>query len=99
MKQSNRTSGGTSFHGHTVKATYNELVKTIGFPTDRGDGGYKSHFGWTLEDNAGNVFTVYDWKVGARGPENSINWHIGARNEDVAKNGADLVNEALCKLR
>jgi hypothetical protein len=99
MKQSNRTSSGTSFHGHTIKATYNELVKTIGFPTDRGDGGYKSHFGWTLEDSTGNVFTVYDWKTDLQGPDTAINWHIGAMNQEVSKTGADLVNEALYKLR
>jgi hypothetical protein len=98
MKQSNRPSGGTSFHGHTIDATYNHIVKAIGFPHDHGDGGYKVNFGWTFENEDGSVFTIYDWKAGRFGPNKVVEWHIGAHKPGTAEKGAAALERALAKI-
>jgi len=98
MRTTSKNSSQTSFHGHTVEATYNHLVKTVGFPHDRGDGGYKVHFGWTFENEDGTVFTIYDWKAGTFGPNTTVEWHIGAHNPKAAEKGAAALERALAKI-
>lgn len=98
MRTTSKNSSQTSFHGHTVEATYNHLVKTVGFPHDRGDGGYKVHFGWTFENEDGSVFTIYDWKAGTFGPNTMVEWHIGAHNPKAAEKGAAALERALAKI-
>lgn len=78
MKLSEKSSGGTSFHGHTITATYNELVEALGGPPQYTNGD-KSNYDWTCETNDGTVFTVYDWKEYRKfGDDETIEWHIGA---------------------
>jgi hypothetical protein len=79
VKLTNRSASGTSFHGHTVVATYNELKQVLG-----GDAQYvdadKSNYdfvGVCDATNAGIVFTVYDWKRPAFGKDQTEEWHIG----------------------
>ena len=83
MKLSNKSSAGTSFHGHTITATYNQLVEVLGKPQQsQNDGSDKTNFDWTCETKEGVVFTVYDWKEYRKiKPNEKIEWHIGARNE------------------
>jgi hypothetical protein len=80
MKLSEKSSGGTSFHGHTITATYNQLVEVLGKPQQsQNDGSDKTNFDWTCETDEGIVFTVYDWKEYRRiKPNEKIDWHIGA---------------------
>ena len=99
IKSSTKSKAGTSFHGHTIKATYNELVDLLGKPGS-GDGGYKVNFDWIGEvarhDGAYSVFTVYDWKERYRPKGNqSIDWHIGAKDEFTADMALKALKDAI----
>ena len=69
----------TSFHGQTIRFTYNDLVSVFGEP-DSGDG-YKTNCNWSLKIN--NVpFTIYDWKEPFNPqdfPDAYLEWHISSR--------------------
>jgi hypothetical protein len=79
---SNKNISGTSFHGQTIKATYNELVEALGGPPQYTNGD-KSNYDWTCETNDGTVFTVYDWKEYRKfGDDETIEWHIGSYSEE-----------------
>ena len=82
MKLSDKSSAGTSFHGDTITASYNQLVEVLGKPQRaQNDGSDKSNFDWVLETEEGVLFTVYDWKEYQRiKPNERIEWHIGANN-------------------
>lgn len=75
---------GTSFHGVTIKATPNEMISILGEPDDvYGD---KTNMEWVRELDSADVFTIYDWKnyLGIK-DDQSINWHIGGRNEIITQ--------------
>ena len=80
IEKTNLSASGTSFHGNTVNATYNELVKCFGEPTDT----YmdKSTAQWTFKHSDGFVFTLYDWKEIPFSSKDYIAWHIGAMDAD-----------------
>ena len=78
MKKTSQSINGTSFHGHTIKATRQELIDALGDPhyTDSVD--EKSQYEWHFETNDGDVFTIYDWKEYYDHDSNvELNWHIG----------------------
>lgn len=78
MKKTSQSINGTSFHGHTIKATRQELIDALGDPhyTDSVD--EKSQYEWHFETNDGHVFTIYDWKEYYDHDSNvELNWHIG----------------------
>ena len=63
-----------------------------------GDGGDKVNFEWVMENEEGEVFTVYDWKEYRVLDENElIEWHIGGHSSlstDLAVNEiAGALNE------
>jgi len=77
---SNKDFSGTSFHGDTITATYNELVDALGGKPQYTNGD-KSNYDWTCETEDGTVFTVYDWKEYRNfGDDEKIEWHIGAHD-------------------
>lgn len=76
--KTNKSLSGTSYHGHVVKTTYNNLIKAFGAPQYQfGD---KSNADWHLESK-GVVFSIYDWKealIPSQYPDMEFEWHIGA---------------------
>ena len=85
-KLSKKDSCGTSFHGHEITATPNQLIKALGKPQfGCNDGHDKTNFDWVCETSDGRVFTIYDWKVYAPLNMNSrYSFHIGAFSGSVA---------------
>ena len=88
LKSTNKEVNGTSFHNSTVRASVNELIKVIGEPTYVvNDGEDKVNIEWELEDDNGNVITIYDWKEYRKiGYDEKINWYIGGKNKDITDN-------------
>ena len=83
MQLTKKNPTGTSFFGHTITATYRQLVEVLGKPQiAQNDGQDKSNFDWVCETDEGVLFTVYDWKEYRKiKPNEKIEWHIGAANE------------------
>ncbi len=54
---------GISFHGwrYQFKATHNQLVKLFGEPQYK-NGDWKINFMWTLKDENGFYYDIYNWK-------------------------------------
>lgn len=86
-KPSTKSINGTSLKGH-VTCSYNDLVKIFGYPNAPSDD-YKVSTSWVLEDDKGNVHTIYDYKetnlyddsyptVEEFRTQPSHDWHIGA---------------------
>jgi len=85
-KLSNKSACGTSFYGHKVTATPNQLIEALGEPqfgsNDRRD---KTKFDWVCETQDGKVFTVYDWKeYKPLDMDSYYSFHIGAHSGPVA---------------
>ena len=76
--------GGTSYHGHEIKATLNELKELYGEPGN-GDGDKVNH-DWVLQMNDKTIFTIYDWKRRSVRDDIQISWHIGGfSSNDTSK--------------
>jgi hypothetical protein len=77
---SSKSASGTSFHGDTIVATFNELVEVIGYPQAANNNGEdKTNYDWVCETDEGVVFTIYDWKeYRPIDDDEKIEWHIGA---------------------
>ena len=88
LKKTSKDVFGTSFHLSTVRASVNELTKIIGEPTyESNDGEDKVNIEWELEDDNGNVITIYDWKEYRKiGYDEQIEWHIGGMSRDITDN-------------
>ena len=88
LKKTSKDVFGTSFHLSTVRASVNELIKVIGEPTYVvNDGEDKVNIEWELEDDNGDVVTVYDWKEYRKiGYDEQIEWHIGGMSRDITDN-------------
>jgi hypothetical protein len=88
LKSTSRSSGGTSFHYSTVRASVNELIKIIGEPTyESNDGEDKVNIEWELEDDNEDVVTIYDWKEYRKiGYDEKIEWHIGGMSKNITDN-------------
>ena len=88
LKSTSKDVFGTSFHLSTVRASVNELIKVIGEPTyESNDGEDKVNIEWELEDDNGDVVTIYDWKEYRKiGYDEQIEWHIGGMSRDITDN-------------
>jgi hypothetical protein len=98
IRRSTKSVLGTSFHGHTVKATRAQLKKALGNPQYVNlDCTEKVQHEWVLEI-AGHVFTVYDWKEGRWNKlSDPIEWHIGADSVVVSDYAHRELSELLEK--
>lgn len=100
MKKTNKECTGTSFHGTVIKATVNDLIEVCGeadFADN--DGEDKVNFEWEMENNNGNVFTIYDWKeYRPIAKDGLIEWHIGGRDLADTEQGKDELQQALNNL-
>jgi hypothetical protein len=97
LKSTNKEANGTSFHNSTVRASVNELIKVIGEPTYVvNDGEDKVNIEWVLENESGDVVTIYDWKEYRKiGYDEKINWHIGGKNKDITDNAKEEIEYVL----
>lgn len=89
MSTSNISGVPNSFFGHTIRATQKQLELLLGFDHNVSKDG-KSRCIWhkTIDDMP---FCVYDWKTEAELDE-TIDWHIGARNEEESKKIQRILN-------
>ena len=89
MSTSNTSGVPNSFFGHTIRATQQQLELLLGFDHNASKDG-KSRCIWhkTIDDMP---FCVYDWKTEAELDE-TIDWHIGARNEEESKKIQRILN-------
>ena len=91
------STSGTSFHGHTVNCSYNDLVNAIGLPQYAGNTGKdKTNYEWDLELEDGTVFTIYDWKEYERiSNDQHIEWHMGAHSDMKSIDAFCAISRAL----
>jgi len=72
---------GTSWHGHAITTTVNNLIENFGEPSMLGDTEDKVQYEWDMELQDGTVFTIYDWKEYRDYSKNDfIEFHIGAHD-------------------
>lgn len=92
-----QSSSGTSYHGVTLTASVNDLIRVLGKPDyEDNTGEDKVNFEWTRETITGNVFTVYDWKEGRPiSKDEPIEWHIGGFNSLDEMQGKEEIKAAL----
>lgn len=78
---------GTSFHGTTIRATLKQVFAILGTPDDDSNtGDDKVNYEWVRKTDAGDVFTVYDWKEYRQiGWDETVEWHIGANSRAVSE--------------
>lgn len=84
-RKTEKHAGGTSFHDTVLKCSVNDLIAILGEPTiEDNTGEDKVNFEWICETEAGDVFTIYDWKEYRRiSKEETIEWHIGGMSRQV----------------
>jgi hypothetical protein len=97
LKSTSKEANGTSFHNSTVRASVNELIEVVGKPTyENNIGQDKVNIEWVLEDDNGNVITIYDWKEYRKiGYDEKINWHIGGMEKDITDNAKEEIEYVL----
>lgn len=99
MRNTDQSANGTSFHGHTVSATLEQLKLAMGGPHAWGSADEKSQYDWYMETEDGRIFTVYDWKEYREIDEDEvIQWHIGAHDSYTAACGQRELEIALSQL-
>lgn len=84
-KKSDKNASGTSFFNDTIQASVTDLIKMFGEPDDDNNtGDDKVNFEWICETEAGDVFTIYDWKEYRPISRTEIvSWHIGSTSSRV----------------
>ena len=99
-KLSNKSACGTSFHGHTVTATPNQLIDALGEPQfGCNDGRVDCNFDWVCETQDGKVFTVYDWKeYKPLNMDSYYSFHIGANSGSVAARALSEIRSKFFKM-
>lgn len=100
MKRTQKSSGGTSFHGTVIQATVNQLHEILGKPDCvSNDGKDKTNYDWVAETVYEDVFTVYDWKEYRPISEDEvISWHIGGKSLIVTEVARQEMLNALSDL-
>ena len=89
---------GTSWHGHTVYATVDQLKKVCGDPY-YGDSNDKVQHEWTMSTDDDTPFTIYDWKEYRQYPNDElIEWHIGGHRGLDAIKGMKELKSALSRV-
>lgn len=87
LKHTRKNVGGTSFHGSTIRTTVGKLKEL--FPNsyyEQNDGSDRFNYDFTLQDDEGNVVTIYDWKeYRPIGDDEMIEFHIGGKSEAVTE--------------
>lgn len=93
-------STGTHFMGHTIKASYLELMTLFGSPHELNiDGKVRAQWALTID---GKVYTIYDGKSSFNPTlsyKKMLNWHIGSHSESTAERAQEKINGKLNKMR
>ena len=97
LVKTSKSVSGTSFHYSTITTTVNELISIIGEPVcDSNTGEDKVNIEWELEDEEGNVVTIYDWKEYRKiGMDEKIEWHIGGMSKEITDNAKEEIDLVL----
>jgi len=97
MKNTNKSTNGTSFFGETILTSINELKRINVLPVcEQNDGKDKVNFEFELETEAGYPFTIYDWKYYRPIEETElVNFHIGSHTLRASEQAKKELEEAL----
>lgn len=97
MKRTTQTSNNTSFYGDAFTASVKDLYQILGDPKYTNNTGEdKTNFDWVMETEAGDVFTVYDWKEYRKLDEDEIiEWHIGGHGGLVTSQALNEIASAI----
>jgi len=88
-KKTYQDTDGTSFQNVVVTTSVANLTKIFGEPYNNNTGEDKVNFEWEMETDEGNVFTIYDWKVGRPlSVDEPVEWHIGAKSRSIASDAS-----------
>jgi hypothetical protein len=92
-----KSTNGTSFQGHTVTCSVNDLIAIVGRPQgEYNNGRDKTNFDWDCENDHGDVFTIYDWKEGrALDLSEYVEFHIGAHSHAASYQAMIELNDQL----
>jgi len=89
-KKTKKSSNGASFHGTSIYVTPAKLMKL--FPDsyyEDNTGQDKVNYDFCLENDNGDVFTIYDWKEYRKLKANSqYEFHIGGKNSSITEQAA-----------
>ena len=87
MKHTTKEANGTSFHNTTIETTLTELIRVCGEPLyTTNDGEYKVNYEFNMETDAGDIFTIYDWKeYRPIAKDEVIEWHIGGKSQYITE--------------
>lgn len=96
IKETTKSSNGTSFYDDTVRTSFTILREVLGKPQIIQNS--KVAFEWTKEID-GEVFTVYDWKEEYFFDDDPIDWHIGAHDEKTSKKAKAKLEELVLKIK
>lgn len=86
---------GTSFFGHTIMASANELTELFGIEPNEFENG-KTHYEWciTIEDKNDNVDVyIYDYKSWPGDEYDVVEFHIGAKDFDESQIASNMINK------
>lgn len=97
IKQTIRSSTGTSFHDTVINTTVNKLIKALGKPmNDQNDGKDKINFEWKMELEDGTIFTVYDYKEYRKlDLDELIEFHIGGFDVQATEKALWVISREL----
>lgn len=96
MKRTTKSASGTSFHGHTITATRQEMIDALGEPDYTNGVEEKSQYEWHRETDNGDIFTIYDWKTHLAYDANvELDWHIGGHNWTATSDAKEEVKAAM----
>lgn len=97
MRRTNKSQDGTAFYGTELHCSVSLLRAVLGQPDMEGnDGQDKINFEWVMETEAGDVFTVYDYKeYRVLEEDEQIEWHIGGISREVTDQAAMEIWEAV----
>lgn len=96
----NKNTNGTSSFGVTILTSIEQLKKINVFPVcEQNDGQDKTNFDFELETEAGEPFTIYDWKYYRPIEETElVNFHIGSYTLRASERAKKELEESLKNL-
>ena len=89
----NKTNG--TCHQDTIQTSYFNLINLFGLPTfGKGD---KTLCEWVIQNNLGDVVTIYDWKSHTNDPEFVTEWNLGCNGDTYSNVFLDQVMDFIKK--
>ena len=81
----------------TIEVSYFDLVSLFGLPTFGRSEDNKVLSEWVLENNLGDIVTIYDWKSGEWDVEFVNRWNLGGNGDTYSNVFLDQVIEKIKK--